>query len=61
MKLYGVSDGPPSISCRILFKYLNIPFELVDVNFNIGAHLTDDYAKVKFEKMLCPLVKIFLF
>lgn len=46
MKLYGVSDGPPSISCRMAFKHLNIPFELVDVDFNIGAHLTEAYAKV---------------
>jgi hypothetical protein len=28
------------------FKHLNIPFGLVDVNYNVGAHLTEDYAKV---------------
>lgn len=46
MKLYAVSDGPPSLACRMTFAHLNVPFELVDVNFNVGAHLTEDYAKV---------------
>lgn len=46
MKLYGVEDGPPSLACRMTFKHLNIPFELVDVNFNVGQHLTEEYAKV---------------
>lgn len=47
MKLYGVSDGPPSLACRMVLKALNISFELVPVNFNIGEHLTDEYFKVK--------------
>lgn len=46
MKLYAVSDGPPSLACRMTLKYLKIPFELVEVNFNVGEHLTEDYAKV---------------
>lgn len=48
MKLYSVNDGPPSLACRMTFKYLNIPFELIEVNFNVGEHLTDEYAKVSF-------------
>lgn len=46
MKLYAVCDGPPSLACRMTLKHLNIPFELVEVNFNVGEHLTEDYAKV---------------
>lgn len=46
MKLHAVSDGPPSLACRMVLKALNVPFELVNVNFNIGEHLTDEYAKV---------------
>lgn len=46
MKLYGVSDGPPSLACRMVLKALNVPFELVPVNFNTGEHLTDEYFKV---------------
>lgn len=46
MKLYAVADGPPSLACRMTFEHLNIPFELVEVNFNEGEHLTEDYAKV---------------
>lgn len=46
MKLYAVSDGPPSLACRMVLKALNIPYELVNVNYNIGEHLTEEYAKV---------------
>jgi glutathione S-transferase len=46
MKLYGVSDGPPSLAVRMALKALEIPFELVPVNFNKGEHLTEEYAKV---------------
>lgn len=46
MKLYSVEDGPPSLACRMAFKYLNVPFELVDVIYNVGEHLTEEYAKV---------------
>lgn len=48
MKLYSVCDGPPSLACQMTLKHLKVPFELVEVNFNEGAHLTDDYAKVNF-------------
>lgn len=47
MKLYAVSDGPPSLACRMVLKALNIPFELIPVNFNTGEHLTDEYFKVE--------------
>lgn len=46
MKLYAVNDGPPSLACRMAFEHLHIPFELVEVNFNVGEHLTESYAKV---------------
>lgn len=47
MKLYAVSDGPPSLAVRMALKALDIPFELVDVDFIAMEHMTDDYAKVK--------------
>ncbi|XP_031636614.1 glutathione S-transferase 1-1 [Contarinia nasturtii] len=50
MKLYAVSDGPPSLACRMVLKALNISFELVPVNFNIGEHLTDEYFKLNPQK-----------
>lgn len=46
MKLYAVCDGPPSLACRMTLEHLKIPFELVEVDFNKGEHLTADYAKV---------------
>lgn len=47
MKLYAVADGPPSLACRMTLKALNIPFELIEVNYNAGEHLTEEYAKVR--------------
>ncbi|XP_055906913.1 glutathione S-transferase 1-1 [Eupeodes corollae] len=46
MKLYGVSDGPPTLGVRMTLKALNIPYEYVNVNFNKGEHLTEAYAKL---------------
>jgi glutathione S-transferase len=46
MKLYAVSDGPPSLSCRMTLKALGVPFELVNVDYCRSEHMTDDYAKV---------------
>lgn len=47
MKLYAVSDGPPSLAVRMALKALDIPYDLVDVDFIAMEHMTDDYAKVK--------------
>lgn len=52
MKLHVVSDGPPSTACKMVLKALNIPCELVDVNYNAGEHLTDEYAKVSKSKII---------
>lgn len=46
MKLYSVSDGPPSLACRQALKALNLDFELIDVDFGKGEHMTEEYAKV---------------
>lgn len=46
MKLYGVSDGPPSLAVRMALKALDIPFELIPVDFIKGEHMTEEYAKV---------------
>lgn len=47
MKLYSVLDGPPSLGCRMTFKHLNIPYELVEVNYNAGEMFSDWYTKVR--------------
>ena len=47
MKLYSVSDGPPSLACRQALKALNIDYELIDVDFGKGEHMTEEYAKVR--------------
>ncbi|XP_077297646.1 glutathione S-transferase 1-like [Arctopsyche grandis] len=45
MKLYSVSDGPPSLAVRQALQFLNIPFELINVDFGAGDHMTDEYAQ----------------
>lgn len=47
MKLYSVSDGPPSLACQQLLKALDIKYELVNMNFGKGEHLTKEYEKVQ--------------
>ena len=48
MKLYSVSDGPPSLACRQALKALKIDYDLIDVDFGKGEHMTEEYAKVKY-------------
>lgn len=46
LTLHAVSDGPPSLAVRMGLKALEIEYKLVNVNFNNGEHLTDEYAQV---------------
>jgi hypothetical protein len=46
LKLYVVSDGPPSLSVRQALALLEIPFQQVDVDFGKGEHMTAEYALV---------------
>ncbi|XP_054726318.1 uncharacterized protein LOC129236127 isoform X1 [Anastrepha obliqua] len=50
MKLYAVSDGPPSLAVRMVLHALNIPYELVSIDFIAGQHMTDEYAKMNPQK-----------
>lgn len=56
MKLYSVSDGPPSLACRQLLKALNIQYQLIDVDFGKAEHMTEEYAKLNPQKELPTLV-----
>jgi len=47
MKLYAVSDGPPSLAVRMAFKALNHPYELVNVDYCASEHMSAEYAKVR--------------
>ncbi|CAG4934123.1 unnamed protein product [Parnassius apollo] len=50
MKLYAVSDGPPSLSVRQALTKLELPFQLVDVNYGKGEHMTAEYAMMNPQK-----------
>ncbi|XP_068152064.1 uncharacterized protein gfzf isoform X1 [Drosophila tropicalis] len=50
MKLYAVSDGPPSLAVRMTLKALDIQYELINVDFCALEHRTEDYAKMNPQK-----------
>ncbi|XP_005183645.1 glutathione S-transferase 1-1 [Musca domestica] len=46
MKLYAVSDGPPSLAVRMCLKALELPYELHNVDYIASEHLSEEYAKL---------------
>lgn len=50
MKLYAVSDGPPSLAVRMTLKALNLQHEHIAVDYMNGDHMTEDYAKMNPQK-----------
>ncbi|KAM7361688.1 GST-containing FLYWCH zinc-finger protein [Cochliomyia hominivorax] len=50
MKLYSVSDGPPSLAVRMCLKALDIPYELHNVDYIASEHLSEEYAKLNPQK-----------
>lgn len=50
MKLYAVSDGPPSLAVRMCLKALNIPYELHNVDYIASEHMSEEYAKMNPQK-----------
>lgn len=52
MKLYTVSDGPPSLACRQLLKALDIEYELINVDYGKSEHMTKEYEEVIVEKII---------
>ncbi|KAJ0177684.1 hypothetical protein K1T71_006557 [Dendrolimus kikuchii] len=50
IKLYAVSDGPPSMSVRQALAHLDIPFELINVDYGKGEHMTPEYALMNPQK-----------
>ncbi|XP_053678412.1 glutathione S-transferase 1-1 [Anopheles nili] len=50
MKLYAVSDGPPSLAVRMALEALNIPYEHISVDYGKAEHMTDEYEKMNPQK-----------
>ncbi|XP_017142246.1 uncharacterized protein LOC108155740 isoform X1 [Drosophila miranda] len=50
MKLYAVSDGPPSLAVRMTLKALDMEYQLINVDFCALEHRTEDYAKMNPQK-----------
>lgn len=47
LKLYAISDGPPSLAVRLTLKALNIDHQLIPIDYGKGEHMTAEYAKVR--------------
>ena len=58
MKLYAVSDGPPSLAVRMALKALNIKFDHINVDFGAGEHMTDSYAKVSLKMKIFKVQRL---
>lgn len=43
MRLFAVSDGPPSLAVRMALKALKIPYDHINVDFCAGEHLKPSY------------------
>ncbi|XP_016954204.1 glutathione S-transferase 1-1 isoform X2 [Drosophila biarmipes] len=50
MKLYAVSDGPPSLAVRMTLKALDIQYQLINVDFCALEHRSEDYSKMNPQK-----------
>jgi len=50
MKLYAVSDGPPSLAVRMTLKVLDIQHELINLDYMAGDHMTQQYAEMNPQK-----------
>lgn len=46
LTLYSVSDGPPSLAVRMALNALGVDFTLINVDFGLGEHMTEEYAQV---------------
>lgn len=46
LTLYSVSDGPPSLAVRQCLRALSLDYKLINVDFGLGEHMTEEYAKV---------------
>ncbi|XP_046406457.1 glutathione S-transferase 1-like isoform X1 [Ischnura elegans] len=45
VRLYSVSDSPPTLAVRMALEALGVDHQLVDVDFANGEHLTEEYGK----------------
>ncbi|CAG9818064.1 unnamed protein product [Phaedon cochleariae] len=43
--LYSVSDGPPSLAVQQALAYLDLDYDLVNVDFGAGDHMTAEFEK----------------
>lgn len=46
MKLYGVCDGPPTLAVQLALKALDVPYEMIWVDYFKAEHMTEKYAKM---------------
>jgi len=46
IKLYSVSDSPPTLAVRMGLKYLDIDYETVNIDFGAGELITPGFLEV---------------
>jgi len=55
IKLWSVSDSPPTLAVRMAMKYLDIDYELVNLDYAVGDTLKPDY-QAKSPQAEVPLI-----
>lgn len=48
LKFYSTVASPPSLAVQQCLTYLGIPFELEDLLYTSGRHMSEEFAKVKY-------------
>lgn len=44
--LYTCTDSPPGRAVQMAIAYLNVPYEIKNVDFDIGEHFSQEFLKV---------------
>lgn len=46
--LYTCDDSPPGRAVQMALAYLNVPYKIQTVNFDVGEHFSEEFLKVTF-------------
>jgi len=46
IKLYSVSDSPPTLAVRMALKYLSIDYELINIDYAAGEQISEAFREV---------------
>lgn len=48
IKLYGVTDSPPTLAVRMALKYLGQDYEYINIDYGNGEQVSAEFRKVTY-------------